>query len=429
MILVPLALVSLLLLLLILASVLAVPFLRKKHLLPLYHRVYAWQITSELLQLSWTSVPAPELVMSRAMALTQLDNLNEDGASGEKSRSDFIDPLYAALQDAWRRDASTGSLCLGVFRAFILDCVTRDLGRRLVLMDVLASNPSIASIRIPKLVVITGVPYSGTHVLRKYFESNHNYFVPSLESIESIESIDPKSKVAKNASFQETQFATLLKWFATQKERETHLANDSFRYACSIYLNCTLSALHALARFPLPSLSKALQNRSQKSDIQLLKRILQVQLFLYKKQHPQRQAPEYIVLEGHEHAVYLESLFLEFQNNLRVVSVECLGDLEFGPLSRKVFEQTKLLRGLILGPHATACYETAHPISLETVGSELMAAQQAVQKTCAPHEASVLKIGASSLGLVGGMDSSTDENGLVRKTGERVDLWLDSSFK
>ncbi|KAI8822343.1 hypothetical protein BJ741DRAFT_635586 [Chytriomyces cf. hyalinus JEL632] len=425
MLLVPLALVSLLLLL---VSVLAVASLRKTLLLPLYHRVYAWQITSELLQLSWTSVPAPELVMSRAMALTQLDNLNEDGASGEKSRSDFIDPLYAALQDAWRRDDSTGALCLGVFRAFLLDCVTRDLGRRLVLMDVLTSNPSIASIRIPKLVVITGVPYSGTHVLRKYFENKHNYFVPSLESIESIESLEPRSKVAKNASFQETQFATLLKWFATKKERETHLANDSFRYACSIYLNCTLTALRALARFPLPSLTTALQGRSQKSDIQLLKRILQVQLFLYKKQHPQRQDPEYIVLEGHEHSVYLESLFSEFQSNVRVVSVECLGDLEFGPLSQKVFEQTKLLRELILGPHATACYETVHPISSETVRSELMATQLAVQKACASHEASVLKIGASSLGLVGGMDSSIDTNELVRRTGERVDQWLDSSF-
>ncbi|KAI8831219.1 hypothetical protein BJ741DRAFT_617788 [Chytriomyces cf. hyalinus JEL632] len=266
MILVPLALMSSLLL--ILASMLAVPSLRKKLLLPLYHRVDAWQITSELLQLSWTSVPAPELVMSRAMVLTQLDNLNEVGSSGEKSRSDFIDQLYAALQDAWQRDDSTGSLCLGVFRAFDLDCVTRDLGRRLVLMDVLTSNPSIALIRIPKLVVITGAPYSGAHVLRKCelkhhensstsnnklysdFENKHSCFVTSLESIESIESIESKSKVGKNASFQETQLATLWKFFATQKERETHLANDSFRYACTTYLNCTLTALHALDRFP-----------------------------------------------------------------------------------------------------------------------------------------------------------------------------------
>ncbi|KAI8616158.1 hypothetical protein BC830DRAFT_1119301 [Chytriomyces sp. MP71] len=259
------------------------------------------------MQMPFTDPPMPELVLSRAMALTQLDAISENESAGPESRRDFAEPLQAALHDAWDARSSRNAV-LGVFRAFMLDAVTEDLGRRLKLMDALITNSSICDIAVPKVLIITGVPFAGTSRLAKHLGANPRFHYISPRHLASVTgSLTPRER---EPSMQgtgpiATQYETLLRRFASPAERLALAEDDGegLRLGCSAYLNCTLPELRAFGRLPLPSLDAALAKRSKIRDAELFKRMLQVQL----SHLPVR--PDVLVVDGTEHAAHLPALY------------------------------------------------------------------------------------------------------------------------
>ncbi|KAI9352191.1 hypothetical protein BDR26DRAFT_914533 [Obelidium mucronatum] len=371
----------------------------------LYHYWMKTQIASELSQTPFNEPPLVELVVARAMADTKLDILNHDGSN---DRSDFDDNVRACLKDAWTAPVH------GVFRKFMLDNVTIDIGRRMRLMDAIVTDKDILNVKLPKLIVITSaLPYSGSRNLLQYFiASPSKFYVPSLSDIRNITPGGLKVPVATSFSNHPPPkpiIETLVKRFASKFEKLNALDESDFRFDCSAYLNCTFHDLISFGRFSLPTLS-ATSKTNKIQTVQLLKLILQVHVASLQS------VPEYIVLEGHEHSLYVETLAQVF-GNIKVVVVDVAGEDFLSIVRTKLSFQIRALRSLILGKPSTS-------VDGNAVQKAVEAEKERLDLICKSlGTASVLKVDGNSL-ISLDPKAETGKRGVVDVIGDRVMEWL-----
>ncbi|KAJ3121728.1 ABC transporter G member 24, partial [Physocladia obscura] len=349
----------------------------------IYHAVLSWQIFHELNQTPFSDPPMLELIVSRAMSRSKLDLFNTDGSP---DKSDFAPQIQAVFSDAWSTTAlnsSQGQASTipprGVFRKFILDASIIDLSRRLVLVNALINNnkertPSngdtaeenaaavalIDSMELPPIVILLAAPFCGGSTLRKcksnaasvFSEKSYNlerkegYYVPTVADIGSIIptfATGPSDKSAKKLRSsgipdQEQQFASLLRWFTSKKERIELLNDEDFRFGKGCYLN-------------LPKLRESQTEQSSEASTRLFLQILK--LHISKLPVP----PTHIILEGHEHAAHIPALAallstatVAADNELRVPPLRVVviePDLK-GKGMRKYIRQRAVVRRLVL---------------------------------------------------------------------------------
>ncbi|KAJ3196497.1 hypothetical protein HK101_008793 [Irineochytrium annulatum] len=144
----------------------------------LAHLLYNRQITQEILGVRIRKdAPPPEVITARAMALTRLD---EFGIPSGPERL-FNLGLKMALDDVWDGESESkeaGTYGRGLCRYLILDRALEDLAVRLRVVGYIANNPEVEEIDLPPIVIVTGVPNSGTPEIRKIFAKDARFYAP-----------------------------------------------------------------------------------------------------------------------------------------------------------------------------------------------------------------------------------------------------------
>ncbi|KAJ3113768.1 hypothetical protein HDU96_002948 [Phlyctochytrium bullatum] len=172
------------------------------------------QISQELHKIRiGLAAPPPELAMVRAMAMTRMDDF---GYEPPRAVKPFAEGVRRALADVWRgraggercgevggtREEEMGGMVPrvtfgGVCRYMILERAVEDVAVRLRIADYLDSNPDAREIEIPKIIVVTGLPDSGTAEIRDLLSLHPSLKVPTLWELAS--PIFPKYKQDRDA--------------------------------------------------------------------------------------------------------------------------------------------------------------------------------------------------------------------------------------
>ncbi|KAJ3009609.1 UNVERIFIED_CONTAM: hypothetical protein HDU68_002584 [Siphonaria sp. JEL0065] len=412
----------------------------------LYHAFMNTQLASELSQTPFNDPPMLELVVARAMAATKLDALNIDNSS---NRSDFDANARAALADAW-------NLKVGVLRRLVLDAVVADVSRRMKIVDALISvvdNQSADSkmhslatdaIQLPSIVVITSAfPFAGSSALLKYFKSNpQKFLVPSLADIKNIVPIDDSKakKVHDHASFSPQAlppvkpiFTRLLDSFASASEKRDALNQSDFRLDESAYLNCTFHALTSFGLLPLPSLTASTSTSTphqKQRTVELLKLLLQIHV---SKLSAKEQKPEFIILEGHEHSLYLDTLHKVFGPLLKIVLVDHhQSDKQQDSDARALIEsklefQIKTVESLVLG--GTAILEDSKRGKVDKVRDDEKVRVDGLVRDFGLEDI-VFRVDGGPIvldSLMRGKKVGEGARGVVDVVGDRIVAWLEES--
>ncbi|KAJ3072855.1 hypothetical protein HDU98_002778 [Podochytrium sp. JEL0797] len=387
--------------------------------LAFYHAIVNLQLASELIQVPYFDPPSVELIIARAMALTKSDTLNLDNST---TRTDFEHPLRAALQDAWGGESSPTKKVHAVLRRFVLDNAVMDVGRRIRLVEAVLAEPTIRDVKLPTIVVVTSaVPFSGAEVLVKYFTSNPTKFhVPTLSDLQNIipHAFDtPHVRVSPTELSPSTpEFETLAKYFATVEEREGVLREDVLRIGSSAYLNATFHDFHSFDKLPFPTLKSTLATHPKHNDLVLLKLLLQL--------HVSKLAsmPEYIVLEGVEHAAYLDAFADVFGvDGVKVVKVGVVAGDGVQIVKDKMTRQLRSLRRLVLGPSSLIQDGGVLPC----IDSEEVDAQIAIVDEMCGRLGEERVFSVDGTVLMNVSDEVGEGRTAVDVVGDRVVAWLD----
>ncbi|ORY43111.1 hypothetical protein BCR33DRAFT_717846 [Rhizoclosmatium globosum] len=393
--------------------------------LQFYHAFMNWQLGSELSQTPYNEPPVLELVVARAMAATKLDTFNLDNSN---DRSDFALNIKSALDDAWNAgnpsQPSSGDVTTannqqsqqprkrvyGVFRKFVLDCVTQDLSRRMKLVDAFVNDPLLLAVKIPDLVIITSAtPFSGAEKIVEYLKTKDNKFhAPSLSDIKNIVptssvSSPPPKTVPHSAPPFKPEYDVLLKNFTNSAEISGPLSPSNFRVGHSAYLNCTFHDLHAFQRLPLPTLQSTPRTIQ---TVNLLKLLLQLHT-----SHLTTPPPPYIVLEGHEHVEYLHLLASVFPS-VRVVVVESTHE----QVEVKVREQVSTVRRIVMG--VVEDVDVKSLIEAEKVKIDVGCASLGAGKVLRVDGSGLVNVTAEGV-------ANSGKRGVVEVLGDRIIDWLE----
>jgi hypothetical protein len=128
----------------------------------LLHTYSNLQAVHEALFIPYGSIPpAAELIIARALAATQLDDVG--------GREAFDKHVALALQDVWQSEWSKvgGGSLGGLAKRLILERCLQDVSLRVKVIEFLKQHQEVQRISLPKIIVITGLPNSGTTDLRK----------------------------------------------------------------------------------------------------------------------------------------------------------------------------------------------------------------------------------------------------------------------
>jgi hypothetical protein len=103
--------------------------------------------------------------MSNEQADTRIsiESILED-ARARAQLSDFGDPDYQAPLAAWVEDLN-GPQLNAFGQAFMRRLIVRDLMRRLRVVDTLRRHPAILDVKLPRIIMIAGLPRTGTTLL------------------------------------------------------------------------------------------------------------------------------------------------------------------------------------------------------------------------------------------------------------------------
>ncbi|KAJ3210834.1 hypothetical protein HDU67_004976 [Dinochytrium kinnereticum] len=302
------------------------------------------------------------------MSMTRMDDF---GYPVPMSVKPFAEGMRRALADVWRGKnaeevkevvvslpkkkgerkketltpiSSFGGLC----RYMMLERAVEDVAVRLRIMDYLATFPEARNIVLPPVIIVTGLPGSGTAEIRDLLSLHPSLKVPTTWELAS--PVMPKSKQDLNAGLgshgkkvkvggkrvdprhrRVMQFVDWAGKYVPEMRSGGVLGMEGLGYMATGYFDAIFPELHTYGTFPMPTLhDHTMQPESITRSLTLLKDLLKTLLhqdltIASPQQHTSQDSPpsspssstppllpSAIVLEGPHHLPHLSLLAQAF---------------------------------------------------------------------------------------------------------------------
>ncbi|KAJ3412691.1 hypothetical protein HDV05_000383 [Chytridiales sp. JEL 0842] len=284
--------------------------IRRTWRMSLFNTFSNWQIVQESLYIPYGSrPPVTELIISRALASTQLDDVG--------GRENFDKNVTFALQDVWNNEwvkkggGSMGGLC----RRLVLERCLQDLSLRIRILDHLNHHSEISKIKLPKVIVVVGLPFSGSGHIRQALAKDKRCLALNPSNLQSVVPVPVLSKaihpgrMAVRSMNKELVYCQQRESFLPQLKRGMCLAPDKFRVGTTGYTNCTFMELHQFGLLPFEKLHEHVMGHDGANLQDSIKVFIDmIKIAFAKLDDTSRRQTKYIMVDGPQHLVHMELL-------------------------------------------------------------------------------------------------------------------------